>query len=85
MAGTDASEGQAVRQPRGAEEDSRLREGNRHLHLAYNEEEGGCGGRNSSNSGSTYSLLHLIACSSSLDFTCIALKTGQTFVRKQTS
>ena len=37
MAGT--SEGQAVWQPGGAEEDSRLREGNRHLHLAYDEEE----------------------------------------------
>ena len=39
MTGSDASEGQAVWQPGGAEEDSRLREGNRHLHLAYNEEE----------------------------------------------
>ena len=39
MAGTDSSEGQALWQPGGAEEDSRLREGNRHLHLAYNEEE----------------------------------------------
>ena len=39
MAGSDASEGQAVWQPGGAEEDSRLREGNRHLHLAYDEEE----------------------------------------------
>ena len=39
MAGSDASEGQAVRQPGGAEEDSCLREGNRHLHLAYDEEE----------------------------------------------
>ena len=39
MAGSDASEGQAVRKPGGAEEDSRLREGNRHLHLAYDEEE----------------------------------------------
>ena len=38
MAGTDASEGQAVWQPGGAEEDSRLREGNRHLHLAYDDE-----------------------------------------------
>ena len=38
MAGSDASEGQAVWQPGGAEEDSRLREGNRHLHLAYDEE-----------------------------------------------
>ena len=40
MAGSDASEGQAVWQPGGAEEDSRLREGNRHLHLAYDEEGG---------------------------------------------
>ena len=39
MAGTNASEGQAVWQPGGAEEDSRLREGNRHLRLAYDEEE----------------------------------------------
>ena len=39
MAGSDAPEGQAVWQPGGAEEDSRLREGNRHLHLAYDEEE----------------------------------------------
>ena len=39
MAGSDASEGQALWQPGGAEEDSRLREGNRHLHLAYDEEE----------------------------------------------
>ena len=38
MAGSDASEGQAVWQPGGAE-DSRIREGNRHLHLAYDEEE----------------------------------------------
>ena len=42
MAGSDASEGQAVWQPGGAEEDSRLREGNRHLHLAYDEEEDSC-------------------------------------------
>ena len=42
MAGTDTSEGQAVWQPGGAEEDSRLREGNRHVHLAYDEEEGDC-------------------------------------------
>ena len=40
MTGSDASRGQAVWQPGGAEEDSRLREGNRHLHLAYDEEEG---------------------------------------------
>ena len=39
MAGSDASEGQAVWQPGGAEEDSRLREGDRHLHLAYDDEE----------------------------------------------
>ena len=39
MAGSDASEGQAVWQPGGAEEDSRLREGNRHLHLAYDDDE----------------------------------------------
>ena len=39
MAGSDTSEGQAVWQPGGAEEDSRLHEGNRHLHLAYDEEE----------------------------------------------
>ena len=39
MAGSDASEGQAVWQPGGAEEDSRLREGNRHLHVAYDDEE----------------------------------------------
>ena len=39
MAGSDASEGQAVWQPGGAEEDSRLSEGNGHLHLAYDEEE----------------------------------------------
>ena len=39
MARTDTSEGQALWQPEGAEEDSRLCEGNRHLHLAYDEEE----------------------------------------------
>ena len=39
MAGSDASEGQAVWQPGGAEEDSHLREGNRHLPLAYDDEE----------------------------------------------
>ena len=39
MAETDASEGQALWQPGGAEKDSRLCEGNRHLHLAYDEEE----------------------------------------------
>ena len=40
MARTDASEGQALWQPGGAEEDSRLHEGNRHLHLANDDEEG---------------------------------------------
>ena len=35
MAGTDAAVGQALWQPEGAEEDSRLDEGNRHLHLTY--------------------------------------------------
>ena len=39
MVRTDASDGQAVWQPGGAEEDSRLREGNRHLHLAYDDGE----------------------------------------------
>ena len=39
MAGIDASEGQALWQPGGGEEDSRLHDGNRHLHLAYDEEE----------------------------------------------
>ena len=39
MAGTDASEGQALWQPGGAEKDSHLREGNRHLHLAYNDDD----------------------------------------------
>ena len=40
MAGTDdSSVGQALWKPGGAEEDSRLREGNRHLHLVYDEEE----------------------------------------------
>ena len=39
MARTDATEGQDLWQPGGAEEDSRLREGNGHLHLAYEEEE----------------------------------------------
>ena len=39
MAESDVTEGQALWQPGGAEEDSRLCEGNRHLHLAYDEEE----------------------------------------------
>ena len=41
MAGTNASEGQTLWQPGGAEEDSHLCEGNRHLHLAYDDEEEG--------------------------------------------
>ena len=36
---TNATEGQALWQPGGDEEDSCLREGNRHLHLAYDDEE----------------------------------------------
>ena len=36
---TGTSEGQAPWQPGGAEQDSRLREGNRHLHLAYDDGE----------------------------------------------
>ena len=39
MARTDTTEGQALWQPGGAEEDSRFREGDRHLRLAYDEEE----------------------------------------------
>ena len=39
MAGIDASEGQALWQLGGAEEDSRLHEGNKHLHATYGEEE----------------------------------------------
>ena len=39
MAGTDVSEGQALWHPGGAEEDSRLREGNTHLHLAYDDDD----------------------------------------------
>ena len=42
MARTDTTEGQALWQPGGAEEDSRFREGDRHLHLAYNKEEKYC-------------------------------------------
>ena len=38
MARTDPSEGQALWQPGGAEEDSCFHEGNRRLHLAYGEE-----------------------------------------------
>ena len=36
---TDTTEGQALWQPGGDEEDSRLREGDRHLRLAYEEED----------------------------------------------
>ena len=39
MAGTNTSEGQALWQPGGADEDSRLREGDRHRHLAYDDDE----------------------------------------------
>ena len=39
MAGTDTTEGQALWQPGGAEEDSHIGEGNRHLCLVYDEEE----------------------------------------------
>ena len=39
MARTDTTEEQALRQPGGAEEDSCFREGDRHLHLAYDDEE----------------------------------------------
>ena len=41
VARTDTTEGQAQCQPRGVEEDSRFREGDRHLHLAhmYNDDE----------------------------------------------
>ena len=39
VARIDTSEGQALWQPGGAEKDSRFREGNRHLRLAYNKEE----------------------------------------------
>ena len=39
MARTGATEGQALWQPVGAEEDSRLHEGNRHLHLVNDKEE----------------------------------------------
>ena len=38
-AALSTTEGQAVWQPGGAEEDSRFREGDRHLCLAYDEEE----------------------------------------------
>ena len=39
MARAKTTEGQALWQPGGAKEDSRFREGNRHLRLAYEEEE----------------------------------------------
>ena len=39
VARTKTTEGQALWQPGGAKEDSRFREGNRHLRLAYEEEE----------------------------------------------
>ena len=39
MARTRTTEGQALRQPGGAEEDGRFHEGHRHLRLAYKEEE----------------------------------------------
>ena len=39
MARTKITEGQALWQPGGTKEDCRFREGNRHLHLAYEEEE----------------------------------------------
>ena len=39
MARTETTEGQALWQPGGAEEDSRFREGDRHLRLAYEEEQ----------------------------------------------
>ena len=39
MARTDTTEGQALWQPGGAEEESRFREGDRHLRLVYEDEE----------------------------------------------
>ena len=39
MARADIAEGQGLWQPGGAEEDSRFREGDRHLRLGYDEEE----------------------------------------------
>ena len=39
VAWTNATEGQALWQPGGAEEDSRFHEDNRHLHLAYDDDE----------------------------------------------
>ena len=39
MARTDIAEGQALWQPGGAEEDSGFLEGDRHLHLAHDDNE----------------------------------------------
>ena len=39
MARTDTTVGQALWQPGGAEKDSRFREGDRHLRLAYDDDE----------------------------------------------
>ena len=39
MTRTNTTDRQALWQPEGAEEDSRFRQGDRHLRLAYNEEE----------------------------------------------
>ena len=65
MAGTDATEGQALWQPGGAEEDSRLREGNRHLHLAYDDEE------EEAVSKVNFSIIHLVRTVSELTFSII--------------
>ena len=64
MAGTDASEGQALWQPGGAEEDSRLREGNRHLHLAYDDKEGVQRLGHSFGEGRAWRRVKMYACSS---------------------
>ena len=39
IARTETTEGEVLWQPGGAEEDSRFREGNRHLRLVYDDEE----------------------------------------------
>ena len=39
MARTDTTEGQALWQPEGAEEDSHFRKGDRHLHLGFDKED----------------------------------------------
>ena len=39
VARTNTTEGQTIWQPGGAEEDSRFREGDRHLRLAYGDDE----------------------------------------------